>query len=74
MSSRSMKRIWLRLDRSSLLPIQLRAALVISPPATMNAWSTRTRSPLTHKASENKSPHLSGLLFRNSTPVKHNLH
>lgn len=37
MSARSMNMIWLRLEASSALPIQLRAALVISPPATMNA-------------------------------------
>ena len=35
MSSRSIKMIWLRLVASSLLPSQFRAALVISPPATI---------------------------------------
>lgn len=42
-SSLSMKRIWLRLDASRFWASQFRAALVISPPATMKAWSTRTR-------------------------------
>lgn len=37
MSVRSMNMIWLRFVASSALASQLRAALVISPPATMNA-------------------------------------
>ena len=37
MSSRSINRIWLRFEASNLLPSQFRAALVMSPPATMNA-------------------------------------
>ncbi|MET9382535.1 hypothetical protein ABZY09_16005 [Streptomyces sp. NPDC002928] len=37
MSSRSMNMIWLRFAASKALPSQLRAALVISPAATMKA-------------------------------------